>query len=78
MLVLQIKICTGRCHLRDLGEDGRVILKWIIQKSGARLSVDSTCPGEGSVAGCGKHGNETSDSIEDDVFIDQLSNYQPL
>jgi hypothetical protein len=52
----------GRDHLKDLGIDGMIILKWVLGKQGVKM-----------VAGCiwlsCKHGNEPLGSINGEEFL---------
>jgi hypothetical protein len=43
-----------------------------------RCGVDSSGSGEGPLADCCEHGNETSGSIKGGEFLDYLSDYQLL
>jgi hypothetical protein len=55
-------------HFGYLGVDGIIILKMILNMLGRRLNL--SCSGEGPVAGCCEHSNETSNSIKSGEFHD--------
>jgi len=51
-------------HLRDAGVDGRIILKWMLNKlRNWGTWSDSSCSGQEHGLGCCAHGNEPSSSI---------------
>jgi len=59
----------GRDPLGDLGVDGRIMLKWILN-SADRCGMDSSYWAQGeSVVVCCKHGNELSGSIKGKDFL---------
>jgi hypothetical protein len=49
-------------------------LKWILR----RWELDSTGPGYGLILGSCKHDNESSSSIKDSKFLDQLGDFSFL
>jgi hypothetical protein len=55
-------------HLEDLGVDGKIILKLILNTERG-LRLDSCGSVEGLVAGCCEHGNEHSDPIKYGEFL---------
>jgi hypothetical protein len=54
----------GRNHLKDLGIDGRIILKWDLREVGYGHGLDRSGSGQGQFAGCCECGNEPSGSIK--------------
>jgi hypothetical protein len=59
-----------RGHLEDPGVDGRIILKWILEKWDGGHGLYRSCSGQGQVAGFCECGNEPSDSIKCGEFLD--------
>jgi hypothetical protein len=59
--------------LRDLDEDGRITLKWILKKQDTRVSAEIIWLRHGPMAGSFEQGNELPFSIKGGGFIDQLS-----
>jgi hypothetical protein len=56
--------------LEDLGADGRIALKWILDKSGLRAWMDSTGQKQGPVVDSCEYGNEASGSINGTEFAE--------
>jgi hypothetical protein len=54
---------------RELDVDRRIILKWIIGKSGCH-GLDSSGSGQGPVASSYEHGNEPFGSVRGGQFLD--------
>jgi hypothetical protein len=52
------EILKGRDHSKDLGVNGRIILKWILGKWCVRCGLNSSGSEKGLVAGSCQHGNE--------------------
>jgi hypothetical protein len=52
-----------RDHLEDLGIEGRIILKWILNRI-VKLRVDASGSGQEQKAGCCQYGNKPLDSIK--------------
>jgi len=63
----------GRDHGEDLRVDGRIILKWILEKWCVRV-----CTGLGPMTDSCEHCNEPSCSIKDGEFIVHISGYYIL
>jgi hypothetical protein len=63
---VRIGVCWGNVregdHLEDPSVNGRIILKWVLQKWGHGL--DRSNPRKGQMAGCYECGNEPSGSIK--------------
>ena len=59
--------------------DGRIILKWMLEKWDSGHGLDQCCSGLGQVAGCCEFGDELSGSVKcreffylvEDVFASQ-------
>jgi hypothetical protein len=58
--------------LTDLGVDGRIIFKFILNKYDMRGALDSSGSGQGPVAGFCEVGNEPPGSKQMGEFVDQL------
>jgi hypothetical protein len=66
------KICTviwrgnlkERDHLEDLGLDGRIILKWVLNRMVVGNGLDATGSRWKQVTGCYKHNDALSGSIK--------------
>jgi hypothetical protein len=56
--------------LKDPGGDGRMILKWILEKWGGGMEWIDLAPDKGQVAGCCECGNEPSASIKYGDFLE--------
>jgi hypothetical protein len=56
----------------------RITLKWILKKWGVRYGLGSNGSGYRRVTGSCLHVNESSGSIKDAKFLDQLSDYECL
>jgi hypothetical protein len=67
-----VPIPGERDHLKDLGVDGRIILKCIFKKWDGRHGLDCSGSGEGQVAGACECCNELSGSIKCGEFLDSL------
>jgi hypothetical protein len=56
-----MEFCSGgqkrRDHLKDLGVNGMIILKWILNAVG-KCGLDSYRSGQGLVTGSFEHGND--------------------
>ena len=59
----------GKRHLKDPGVDGRIILKWIFEKSVGVHELDRSGSGQGEVMGSCEYGNECSGSIKRGKFL---------
>jgi hypothetical protein len=57
---------------RDLGIDGKIILKLILGKWDGECGLNSSDSGWGLMAGSCEHGNEPCDSIKCSEFLDFL------
>jgi hypothetical protein len=60
----------GGGHLEDLGLDGKIVLKWILEKWDGGLGLDRSVSGQGQVAGCFKCGDEPYGSINCGEFLE--------
>jgi len=61
-------------HSEDLGVDGNVILECILGKNRVgRCGLDAPDSGQGPVAVCFKHGDDSSSSMKGGEFLDQLT-----
>jgi len=56
--------------LEDLSVDGKIILKWILEKEDERSRIGFTSRRIGKVACCCERGNEPSGSIKCGEFLD--------
>jgi hypothetical protein len=73
-----MKVCTGfqwgnlreGNHLEEPGIDGRIILKWFIEKWDVGNGLDRSGSGQGQVAGCCECGNEPSCPIKCGEFLE--------
>jgi len=57
-------------HLEDLGEDGKVILEWILGKWMGRCELVASGSIQGSMVGSHENCNEPSSSIKGREFFD--------
>jgi hypothetical protein len=57
-------------HLKDPGVDGRIILKWILEKWEEEHELDRSGSEEGLVEGCCECSNEPSGSIKWVEFLE--------
>jgi hypothetical protein len=64
-----------RENSRNIGVDGRTILKYILKKWVLLCGLDPLGAGKYPVEGCCEHGNEHSVSIKDVKFSYYLSDY---
>lgn len=53
-----------RDHLKDLGLDGTIILKWVLKRVVMGNGIDATGSGWRQVTGCYKHNDALSGSIK--------------
>ena len=60
----------GRGHLKDPGVDGRIILKWILDKCDGGHGLDGSGSGYGQVAGSCECVKEPSGFIKCGEFIE--------
>ena len=60
----------GGNHLEDPGLDGRIILKWILEKWDMGHGLGQSGSGQGHVAGSCECGNELSSFIKRGEFLD--------
>jgi hypothetical protein len=62
----------GTNHLKDRGVDGRMILKWILEKWDVRHGLGRSGSGQKQVAGSCECGNKPSGSIKCREFLEKL------
>jgi hypothetical protein len=72
---LSCTVVAWRDHSEDLGIDGKIVLKWIVGKYVGKYELDPSGSGEGLVAGCYDHANESSGFMKFGVFLDYLNDY---
>ena len=61
--------------MKDLGTDGRIIIKWIFRKSGVGHGLERSGSGQGQMADTFGSGNEPPSSIKCGEFLDLLRMY---
>jgi hypothetical protein len=61
VIVISAQACTA--HSKDLGTDGKIILKWILGNGVEMCGLDASASGQKPVAGSCEHGNEPCGSI---------------
>jgi hypothetical protein len=65
-----LDILKGRYHSENLGIDGRIILKWILEKSDGKVWTGFVWSKTGSSGGSCEHINEPSGYIKGGAFLD--------
>ena len=56
-------------HVEDLGEEWKIILKWVLKEEAGRSCTDSSGSGQGQVAVFCEYGDETLSSIKFWAFL---------
>jgi hypothetical protein len=59
-----------RDHLEDKGVNGKIIMKWVLEKWKESHGLNSSFSEEGQMEGCFESGNEPSDFIKCEKFIE--------
>lgn len=60
-------------YLEDVNVDGRILLKWILNRAG-RYELDQSSSGQGQVAHSCEMSCESSVLLKDEELLDYLSN----